>query len=273
MAAVYSMRDVVRLAGLSRHIVLRMAKAEVISPERTAGREYRFGFQDLIVLRTARSLYACNIPPRRVLSSLRRLRAMLPGTLPISGLRISAYGSDVVVHDGNARWQADSGQLLLDFDARPMGESAVLVERLDTARSEAAHHFERACCLEDEAPEEACTHYRQAIACDPAALNAYINLGCLLHATKRWDEAEHTYRDGLAHCAERGVLYYNLAVLNEDRGRIAEALDDYASALAHDPGLADAHFNLARLYAALGRPQDALRAYNAYRRLERESTP
>jgi len=269
MAAAFSMRDVVRLAGLSRNIVLRIAKAEVISPERIAGREYRFGFQDLIVLRTARSLYACNIPPRRVLAALRRLRAVLPSAMPMSGLRVSAQGADVVVHEGSARWQADSGQLLLDFDAGSESEETVICERLDVADSEGARHFERACSLEDEAPDEACNHYRRAIECDAAALNAYINLGCLLHASKRWEEAASVYRAGLEHCADRAVLYFNLAVLDEDRGRIPEALSGYALAIDDDPTNPDAYFNLARLYAALGRTQEAVRAYNDYRRLAR----
>jgi len=267
MAAQYSMRDVVRLAGLSRNIVVRLIEADVISSERTSSREYRFGFQALIMLRTARSLYACNVPPRRVLASLRRLRGLLPQAMPLSGLRICAQGSTVVVQEGDDRWQAESGQLLLDFDASSEGESTVIVERLHPARSEAARYFERACGLEDDAPEEARDSYRRAIECDPAALNAYINLGCLLHASKHWEEAEAVYRVGLECCEDRGTLYYNLAVLDEDRGRIPEALSGYASALAEDPLCSDAYFNLARLYSALGRTQEAVRAYNHYRRL------
>lgn len=271
MAAQYSMRDVVKLAGLSRNIVLRMVRSQVVSPERPDGREYRFGFQDLIVLRAARSLYASNIPPRRVQAALRRLRAVLPGTLPISGLRICAQGAEVVVHEGNVRWQADSGQCLLDFDARPTGDAAEIVEHPSGGQSEAARHFERACRLEDDDPDAACECYRRAIECDRGAVNAYLNLGCLLHTRKRWGEAEAVYRNGLEHCTERGTLYFNLAILAEDCGQIAQALDHYREALVLDPHFADAHHNLARLYAALGRTQEALRAYHAYRRSAEES--
>src|SRR5688572_5623920 len=106
--AEYSLRDVVQLAGLSRHIVLRLAKEGVVAPERARGREYRFSFQDLIVLRTARGLYAANIAPRRILRSLRRLRTLLPQSVPMCGLRVSAIGADVVVHDSAHRWEAAS---------------------------------------------------------------------------------------------------------------------------------------------------------------------
>jgi tetratricopeptide (TPR) repeat protein len=67
------------------------------------------------------------------------------------------------------------------------------------------------------------------------------------------------------------VLWFNLGVLREDLGRIAESVQAYRSALDSDPELADAHYNVARLYAALGRPQDAVRAFNDYRRLQREA--
>lgn len=268
MTGDYSLSEVVRLSGLGRGIVLRLAKAGIVAPRRATAREYRFGFRDLIVLRTARGLYAANVPSRRVTAALMRLRAELPAALPISGVRVSACGSDIAVHEGGALRDIDSGQLLFDFDARPGdGGGTVLVERPVAAASEAARHFEQGCGLEDEAPQEAMRRYRLAIECDAGAVNAYVNLGCLLHAARAWSEAEDVYRRGLDACPERAVLHYNLAVLQEDRGKIADALDAYEAALREDPGLADAHFNLARLYAALGKTQEALRAYNAYRRL------
>ena len=268
--AEYSLREVVQLAGLSRHIVLRLAKDGVVAPERR-GREYRFSFQDLIVLRAARGLYAANIAPRRILRSLNRLRTLLPESMPLCGLRVSALGADVVVHAADHAWEAASGQLLLDFDLKTDSGSPRLVERRIPGAADATTHFEAACRLEDEAPDEACAHYRRALECDPAHLSAYLNLGCLLHDLKRLDEAEAVYEQGLTACDDQSVLWFNLGVLREDLGRIAESVHAYRSALQSDPELADAHYNVARLYAALGRPQDAVRAFNDYRRLQREA--
>lgn len=270
--AEYSLREVVSLAGLSRNIVLRFVKDEIVAPARSNSREYRFSFQDLIVLRAARTLYAANIAPRRVLASLRLLRARLPAPIPISGLRISAMGCEVVVHESGSRWHADSGQLLLDFDAKPECGQAVLIERADTASTEAGRQFELACSLEDESPDAACEHYRRAIGACPQMVNAYVNLGCLLHALKRLDEAEAVYQGGVNACEDKAVLWYNLGVLEEDRASIAGALHAYRSAIALDDEMSDAYFNIARLYAALGRSQDALQAYNAYRRLRRDGS-
>jgi len=269
--AEYSLREVVQLAGLSRHIVLRLAKEGVVAPQRARGREYRFSFQDLIVLRTARGLYAANIAPRRILRSLRRLRTLLPQSVPMCGLRVSAIGADVVVHDSAHKWEAASGQLLLDFDLKTDGGNALLIDRRSAQAGAAESHFEAACQLEDDAPDEACARYRRAIECDPALLSAYLNLGCLLHDLERLDEAETVYRQGLAACADTSVLWFNLGVVREDLGRIDESLAAYRSALESDPELADAHYNAARLYELLGRSQEALRAFNDYRRLQREA--
>jgi tetratricopeptide (TPR) repeat protein len=270
--AEYSLREVVQLAGLSRHIVLRLVKEALVTPGRH-GREYRFSFQDLIVLRAARGLYAANIAPRRILRSLKRLRSALPAAVPMSGLRVSALGADVVVHAADHRWEAASGQLLLDFDVKTEAGSPRLIDRRIDAASAATALFETACALEDDAPDDACAHYRRALAADPAHLSAYLNLGCLLHDLGRLDEAERVYADGIAACADRSLLWFNLGVVLEDRGRVPESVEAYREALACDPQLADAHYNLARLYAGLGRSQDALRAYNDYRRLQREAPP
>ena len=269
--AEYSLREVVQLAGLSRHIVRRLVQEGLVAPERARNREYRFSFQDLIVLRTARSLYAANIAPRRILNALRRLRSALPQTVPMCGLRVSALGTDIVVQESDRKWEADTGQLLLDFDVKTESGGPRLIERQGPERNAAEQHFETACGLEDDDPERACEHYRRAIAADPKHVSAYINLGCLLHDLKRMDEADAVYQQGLAACDDTSVLWFNLGVLREDTGRIAEAVAAYRSALDADPELADAHFNIARLYAAIGRSQDAVRAYNAYRRLQREA--
>lgn len=270
-AADFSLDDAVKFAGLSRAIVLRLVKAGIVAPQEGSGTACRFTFADLIVLRAARGLYASNVSSRRVLAALRKLRRRLPSELPLSGVRVCVAEGDVVVQDRGARWQALTGQLLLDFEALPHNRGAI-VERYRPVGSEAMDHFERACRMEDDAPEAACELYRRAIACDGSAVHAYINLGCLLHARRQWPEAEAVYRSALVACSERASILFNLAVLFEDRGAIAEAIRTYGEAIDADPALADAHFNLARLFAALGRTRDALRAYNDYRRLAADSS-
>ncbi|HVK31996.1 MAG TPA: hypothetical protein VM845_05775, partial [Burkholderiaceae bacterium] len=114
--ATYTLRRVQALLGLSRRIVAGLIAEGFVAPTRGPRNEWRFTFQDLMLLRTAHALQASKIPPRRVLRALARLKAALPQSLPLTGLRITAIGADVAVRDRNGQWQADSGQLLMDFD-------------------------------------------------------------------------------------------------------------------------------------------------------------
>ena len=112
----YSMRDVERVLRLSPDTTRNLIKAGFVRPARGPRREYRFSFQDLIVLRTARALIDANIPARRIRRSLESLRRELPESVPLSGLSISAVGDHVVVRDGDSQRQVDSGQYLLGLD-------------------------------------------------------------------------------------------------------------------------------------------------------------
>jgi DNA-binding transcriptional MerR regulator len=112
----YSVRDVERVLRLSPDTTRNLIRAGFVKPARGARREFRFSFQDLIVLRTARALIDAKIPRQRIHRSLERLRRELPDSMPLSGLSISAVGDHVVVRDGESRRQVDSGQYLLGFD-------------------------------------------------------------------------------------------------------------------------------------------------------------
>ena len=112
----FGVRDVERMLRMPRSAILGLVRAGFVSPARGERREYRFTFQDLIVLRAARALRAAHVPSHRINRSLRTLRRRLPASVPLSGLKISAVGDKVVVADGRAKWQADSGQYVLALD-------------------------------------------------------------------------------------------------------------------------------------------------------------
>ncbi|HEX6138665.1 MAG TPA: tetratricopeptide repeat protein, partial [Casimicrobiaceae bacterium] len=227
-------------------------------------------FQDLVVLRAAQALVEAKLPTTRILRSLRRLRTQLPPQLPLSGLRVEAVGDAVVVREGNALWQPDSGQYVLRFQVEsPAGRLAFLDAPLPPPPS-GERLFEQAMDLEEANPAAACGLYGEAIAADPAHLGAYTNLGRLLHERERLAEAEAVYRDGLAHCGPDGTLFFNLAILLEDLKRPREAADMYRSALDEMPDLPEAHYNLAMLCEAAGKRQEAIRHLAAYRKLHRK---
>jgi tetratricopeptide (TPR) repeat protein len=270
----YSVRDVERVLHLSAGTTRGLIRAGFVSPTRGAKREYRFSFQDLIVLRTARALILAKVPRQRIRRSLESLRRELPESLPLSGLAICAVGDRVVVREGDSRWQADSGQYLLGLDvsvengvlnvvehaghAAPAGKAAPAVPR---------DWFAEGLALEATDPKAALAAYRRATEADPDHPAAWINLGRLLHEQGATLEAEAVYRRALEAVGPDPLLLFNQGVLLEDLGRTAGALAAYSQAVAGDPDLADGHYNLARLYESLGEPQHAIRHLGQYRRL------
>jgi predicted TPR repeat methyltransferase len=267
------MRGIQQMLGLSRSAVSRLVANGFVSPERGPRNEYRFSFRDVVLLRTAHRLQAADIPTRKIVRALQRLKATLPAELPLSGLRITAVGSTIAVHDRGSRWEAESGQLLMDFEVAAERGSVSFVERPPAdpapAAASADEWFARGEAREaaDQAGAEAA--YRQALAIEPAHTDTYLNLGALLCETGRCAEAVSLYDKALERAPEEALLHFNQAVALEDLGRTAQALDAYERCLRLDPELADAHFNAARLHDELGHKQQAIRHFNAYRRLQR----
>lgn len=278
MADGYSLREAGKLLGLSRAVLTGMVEAGFVTPTRGPRREYRFSFKDLVVLRAAQGLSEARIPPARILRSLRRLRARLPETMPLSGLRIAAVGDDVVVVEGECNWRPDDGQYLLRFeatDARPadVRVAARAPKAVADARARSielgAEAFARGAAIEHVSPDGAIDAYRAAIDHDPAQGPAYVNLGRLLHERGRLAAAADVYREALAHGIRDATLSFNLGVLEEDRAAPEAAIAAYRHALGIAPDFADAHFNLARLCEAQGMEREALRHWSAYRKLAR----
>ena len=265
--AEFGVRDVERLLRMSRSTIQGLIRAGFVAPGRGARGEYRFSFQDLILLRTACALSAAKVPARRITRSLKALRRRLPDTVPLSGLRICAVGDRVVVAEKRGRWHADSGQYLLDLDVSVADGELSLQARDDTGGAE--QWFDRGSKLEANDRERAQEAYHRALSLDPEHLAARINLGRLLHEAGRLPDAERVYRDGVARAGEDAVLWFNLGVLLEDMGRRDEAVAAYESALRADPRFADCHYNLALAYEAAGNARGAIRHMGEYRKLVR----
>ena len=111
----YTIRGIQEMLGLSRGVIAGLIASGFVAPRRGKRNEYRFTFRDVVVLRTAVELQSAQIPPRRILAALRKLRATLPAELPLSGLRITAVGKDIAVREGGTQWSPESGQLQMDF--------------------------------------------------------------------------------------------------------------------------------------------------------------
>ena len=274
MTQPYGVRDVEKLLHLSRSTIRALVTAGFVSPLRSARGAWQFSFQDLIVLRTAQALADADVPPRRIMRSIRELRRHLPDTMPLSGLNIGAVADRVVVREGGSRWQAESGQYVLGFDGDPADGSLSVIERAGASGEslDAEARFNQAVALEATDIEAALVAYESAIDADRSYLDAYINLGRLLHDAGRLARAESVYRVAIKSCGNQAVLLFNLGVLLDDMKRWPEAMEAYAAAVRADPTLADGHYNLALLYERLGKPKDAIRHMARYRALTGKRT-
>jgi tetratricopeptide (TPR) repeat protein len=279
--AFHTVRGIQEMLGLSRSVITGLVAAGFVTPARGPRNEYRFSFRDVVLLRSAVELRAAHIAPRKILAALRKLKAELPGEMPLAGLRITAVGNDVTVRDGRSQWQAESGQLVMDFEAGPAAGSVSFLKRAVPAPSpapvskevertdQAATWFERGETLEASDLAAAEAAYRTALALEPGHADASLNLGALLWEGKRLDEAVALYDKALRRHPNEALLHFNRALALEDQGRLMEALHSYNISLGLAPDLADAHYNAARLHEQLGDAKKAVRHLSAYRRLQR----
>jgi tetratricopeptide (TPR) repeat protein len=267
-------REVSRMLGLTVAQVRAWVRSGLVDPERGPKGELRFSEADLSLLRAARGLAGARIGPRRMERALTKLREQVPEGESLADLEIRAEGSRIVVTDGSARWQPESGQILIDFEEKPIGRLLTLPsgeDRGETAarRVEAHSWYSRGCELEESDPEEARAAYAKALSSDPRHADAHVNLGRLLHESGDAAAAEEHYKSALALRPDDATAAFNLGVALEDLGRDLEAIEAYETAVLLDPEHSDAYFNLAGACERVGRPAAAIRHLKAYRALVR----
>jgi len=266
----YSVREVAAMLGLTPAQIRSYAQKGFLEPARGARGELRFGFADLIVLRTAGELTAARIPQRKVKRVLERLREQLPVGRALSGVRIAADGERVIVRDGEAVWNPESGQSLFDFSVAEIEEKMAAplpLRAVDDDADEAEDWYELGCALEATDLEKAHEAYENALAHDPSHVDAHLNLGRLLHESGDAASAERHYRRAFDLDADNATAAFNLGVALEDLQRPADALQAYRRAIALDPDHADAHYNLAGIYERRGEKAEAVQHLKAYRAL------
>jgi tetratricopeptide (TPR) repeat protein len=272
----YSTREVADLLGLSPTRLRALVRSGIVTPGRDEKGRAAFSFQDLVLLRTAKGLGDANLSARRITKMLRALASQLPTDRPLSAVRVQIDGDRVIVRDSNSSWEPESGQRVLDFSIRELGEKVAplardTVQRALRSASSADDLFRGA--LESEqigANDDAEAAYRSVLTAEPAHVAARINLGRLRHAARSLDEAERLYREALELDPNHPTARFNLGVVLEDRGATGEAIEAYREAARLDPRVADVHFNLARLYQQAGDQQAAIRHFARFKSLTRD---
>lgn len=268
--------DVARVLAVTPARVRAMVRAGWCRPGRS-GRQLRFAFQDVVLLRTAIGLRRARVPARRVRRALRELLRQLPADRPLSGVRIVAAAGRVVARTGDRVWQPESGQLQFAFTVDELARRAAPARQLPSrapaaaraTRESAGEWFERGLALEDDDPDGARTAYERAVAIDPSLADAWVNLGRLAHEAGDPTAAARCYHRALDADEADPVTHFNLALACEDLDRAVDAAAHYRRAVTINPRFADAHYNLAQLLSRIGRRDDAVRHMMRYRQLMR----
>ncbi|KXV03252.1 hypothetical protein CR51_18920 [Caballeronia megalochromosomata] len=261
------------MLGVSRRVVEGLIALGLVTPARGPRNEMRFSFQDVVMLRTALQLRSSRTSPRKIREALARLKRELPDTLPLSGIRVAAEGDSIVVKTGPSRWDAVTGQMLLDFEVAEVKGDVVVFdstpERKSAAAARAQEWYDLAEQLSKSDPTGAERGYRRAIELAPEPFYAaYVDLGALLCDTEHECEgALRVFDEALTHFPDDAVLHFNRAVALDILDRLDEAKQSYERCLAINPDYADAHHNLAILLEKRGDRRGLIRHLNAYRRL------
>lgn len=301
----YTLHHVQVSLGVPRSVISGLVGAGFVKPAIGPRNEQQFSFQDLMLLRTAHELRQSKVPPRRIVEALSKLRSALPEGAALTGVRMSALGSRVIVRDGQGVRDAASGQFVMDFDAG--SETSAATAQAKATAAPTAPHAKRKAQLHvlvpraQGAPQAApaslaandasSTHdadalfavgegseaadpsaaeaaYRRALAIDPGHMHAGINLSALLAERDRAAEADAVCVALLGRDVDHALLRFNHALALEDMKRPRAALDAYRRAIELDANFADAHYNAACLLESLNDTRGALRHFNAYRKLQ-----
>ncbi len=288
----YSTREVARLLDLPERRIRGWVRTGVVSGGRQdpcpsgrgTGAKLRFDFRDLLVLKAAGKLLAAGLTAARVEQALLALRRQLGPTRPLSALRLSVEGGQVLVSDGEVHWEPASGQARLTFPAPrpdrpapPSPEAQALRDVLQRKRlgvglgpggaeqRSADEWFNLGLDLEPDDPDAAYEAYVRALAANPEHVEAMINVGRLCSEAGDDSRAAAYFRQASRVNPGHPVAHFNLAVTLHDHGDLDGALHAYQAALIHDPQFADAHYNLATLLEQLGEPTAAAEHMAAYR--------
>ena len=262
----YSLRDVARLFELPEHRLRYWSQTGFITPsEREAGR-LAYSFRDLIAIKVAKDLLDAGLPLRRVRRSLDALRMGLPDEdASLSRLRIRCDQDRVVVDDRDRTFDADTGQLLLDFRIQHLSEQVAAVLALpwvqptrSTSDKTAYEWFLAGCEAEARSAEQARFAYEAAIELDPDLAAAWTNLGGLRAEDGDLDGARDAFSEALRCDPDQPEAQANLAELALRQGESELAIAGYRQILQQHPDHEEAHYGLARALLVVGGKSQAL---------------
>jgi tetratricopeptide (TPR) repeat protein len=259
MSDTYSCKDVSQLLDITEGRLRYWDRSGFLCPSGYQGRRRRYTFQDLVGLRSAKILLDSGVSLQKTRRLIKSLQEKIPSSShPLNRLRIMSNSKTVTVVDQEKEFEADSGQLLLDFQVSAF-EKEIVKKLPHTAEKPledlTAYEWYLEGCRFDEDEETlaiAEEAYHRAIHLDPSLANAYTNLGNLLYRTGCLEDARTLYEKAIAVDKMQPEAHYNLGFFEFESGNMERAEACFTRAVELDGTFADAHFNVAMTLFRLG---------------------
>jgi tetratricopeptide (TPR) repeat protein len=259
----FSTRTAARILAVSPERIRYWVKRNLVQPAAPRGRNYRFAFNDLLLMRLAKEL----LQERHYLDTIRRtferVRALVDPERPLHSLKLTNDDGVVVVSDGGVMIEADSGQLVLDF--RRNRQTGKVEEGFGAAR--VRERFEEARRVAEEDPLKALSIYSELVNREPANFEAHMRLATLLERENDFGGALRHLLGAAAIMPASGEVHLKLGLLYLKREEPQHALLSFLRCLECDPANVEAHRNAAELYEATGRKREAQKHLGAIHRL------
>src|ERR1700692_2867107 len=212
------------MMGVSRRELDYWTRLRLVLPRARWGERF-FSFSDLVALETIKRLAARKVPARRIRRAIRAREAELGDSRnPLSALRISTNGTQVVVHAPTASarpYEPLTGQFVLNFET---SELARKVHELASRSAEEWFELGMACDTNAESLEQAAAAYRKAVDASPEWVEAHINLGTALYQLNRMEEALSEFSTAVAYEPKNALAEFNLGCVLEQLGGADEAI-------------------------------------------------
>lgn len=269
MGGGYSTREVSELIGLRPAQVRHYVRRDLLRPLRGGRNEFRFTFQDVVLLRTAKGLLDAKVSTRKAYRVLLKLQEELTHAKSLAALRIFTDGDKVVVREDDQVWDVETGQGHLDFSVRDLANNVASLANKNLRFAQEADElnsdewYNIGLDLEEVDPEKAPDAYLRALKLNPKSADAHVNLGRLLQLQGDLKRAKQHYELALEASPDHQLAAYNLGTVFDELDEVESAADYYRRA----PGVPDAHFNLARICEIKGDEVSALRHMHEYRQL------
>ncbi len=251
----FSTRAAARILAVSPDRIRYWVKRRLVAPSAARGRRYRFDFNDLLLMRMAKEL----LPRRRRLGAFKRCveraRGQTSPARPTPALKLHNDDGRIVMREGAALFEIDTGQLLLRFGA-PRAAGTV-EHRFGPARVH--ERFEEARRLAESDPLRALKLHSEFLGREPRDFAAHTRMAALLEGAGDLTGALRHLLGAAVLAPANAEVNLRLGALYRRREDVENALQCFERAAQCDPLSIEAHRNLAELYESAGRRRDAER--------------